>query len=337
MSLSILNIGCEEEDILLLREVAGTEKETPLIHSFADLRQAHEWASLHRPELLLIDVRRFEAKAVAFIRDIRRDPTCDDIPILAVVNEYRRDDRSVLIRAGATDIITAPMEPYECHARVLNLIELGAQRRQLRTLRRHGLPEARGDDWRVLEHDLMPLLANTHPFGGNTDGPIERMRRLSRAVAEELALPDAQCDLIEVAAPIHDIGNVGVPDTILSKPSVLNDTERNDMQAHTVIGFEMLKDKRAAHLQCAADIALSHHEHYDGTGYPQGLRGEQIPLSARIVAVTDVYDALISSRPYRSKFPPDQALHYLREQRGRHFDPQCVDALVHRLGKKEPL
>ncbi|MFL6622901.1 MAG: HD-GYP domain-containing protein [Sulfurifustaceae bacterium] len=311
------------------------EGDAPLVHSIINLTAAHGWASLHRPHLLIIDVRTIGFDAIDFMGQIRRDRTCDDIPILAVVDEYRRASRGILIVGGATDLITAPLDPYECQARILNLAELGMQRQRLRDYshRLEALGEPRADI-RARDQERLRPVANVGDFrekAARARG--QRLRLFSRAIAEALELPPAQRGLIETAAPLHDIGNIGVADSILRKPGPLTDGERKDMQTHTLIGYRLLKDQQAAHLQCAADIALFHHERYDGSGYPRGVGGEDIPLPARIVAVADVYDALSSPRPHREPWPMAQVHEYLQEQKGKHFDPQCVDALLVKLGK----
>ncbi len=153
-----------------------------------------------------------------------------------------------------------------------------------------------------------------------------RVARYSRAIAEYLRLPPEECDLIDIAAFFHDIGKVAIPEMILSKPGRLTARESAVVTTHTRIGASILKGSYSKDLYRAAEVALLHHEKYDGTGYPFGLRGKNIPLSARIVAVADVYDALTSERSYKSAWPTQQALDYLDQQQGRHFDPVCVEA-----------
>lgn len=335
MSISILNVGCEEEDVLLLREVLASDTGTPLVHTIVDHAQAHLWASLHRPDVAVVDVRPSSTEAISFMRRFRQDSTCDDIPLLAVVNEYRRDDRADVLLAGATEVITAPIDPYECQARLLNLITLSAQQRMLRDYhRRKEIAGNPPDFHRSPERELLVRLARAGEFRDKDMGAhIERIGKASRVIAARLDLPPSQCDVIEVAAPMHDIGKIGIPDSILLKPGPLTAEERKQMEMHTVIGYDLLKNSESVYLQCGADIALAHHEKYDGSGYPHGIGGEEIPLAARIVAVADVYDALSNRRPYKGCWTPEQALQYLDEQKGKHFDPRCVDALVEELDR----
>jgi two-component system response regulator RpfG len=159
------------------------------------------------------------------------------------------------------------------------------------------------------------------------------MAKYSRLIAEQLALSAGECEEIELAAPMHDIGKIGISDNILLKPGMLNVKEREIMDRHTIIGHEILKDSPSRYLQLGAVIALAHHEKYNGTGYPKRLQGNEIPLSARIVAVADVYDALTTSRPYKSPWSSEDAIDYIREQNGEHFDPQCTKAFLDKIGE----
>jgi two-component system, response regulator RpfG len=335
MSVSILNLGCGEEDVFLLREVAAAEDETPLVHTFFDPVQAQVWAGLHRPELIVIDARRFGRDTLPLVTRFAHDPTCEDIPILAVVDEYRRDDRAEVLLAGAAELITAPIDAHECQARVLNLLALGAHHRLRRNyLRQRRALHGPAESIRQEGRDLLLRLARAGQFRDKDMGAhIERIGKISRSIAERLELPASECDIIEIAAPMHDIGKIGIPDAILQKPGPLTAIEREHMEMHTVIGHELLKNSHSAYLQCGAEIALAHHEKYDGSGYPYGIGGEEIPLAARIVAVADVYDALSMRRSYKQDWPPERVRSYLAQQRGKHFDPQCVDALVAQLSQ----
>jgi two-component system response regulator RpfG len=147
-------------------------------------------------------------------------------------------------------------------------------------------------------------------------------------IAEKLGLSGELCDLIGQSAPMHDIGKIGIPDAILLKPGRLTPDEFKLMQQHTEVGYAILKNSPSKYLQTGAIIALSHHEKYNGKGYPQGLQGDKIPLEARIVAVADVFDALVSNRPYKKSWPVEKAFDYIKEERGNHFDPDCAEIFV---------
>jgi response regulator RpfG family c-di-GMP phosphodiesterase len=157
---------------------------------------------------------------------------------------------------------------------------------------------------------------------------LARCRNLLTLRRQQLALERDEAETIELAAPLHDIGKIGIPDQILLKPSRLEDGEWSVMRRHPVIGHEILKGSASKYVRMGALVALGHHEKYDGSGYPNGLVGDHIPLCARIVAVADVYDALSSVRPYKKAWPSEEAFGYVRSQAGRHFDPRMVEAFL---------
>jgi putative two-component system response regulator len=161
-----------------------------------------------------------------------------------------------------------------------------------------------------------------------TGGHVERIGAGSALLAERLGLGRERAELIRLAAPMHDVGKIGIPDEILRKPGVLTDPEREQMQRHAQIGYVILAGSGGEMLDLAALIALTHHEWWDGTGYPRGLAGEDIPLEGRIVAVADVFDALTSNRVYRPAFDREAALRMMRDERGTHFDPRVLDVLL---------
>ncbi len=163
-----------------------------------------------------------------------------------------------------------------------------------------------------------------------TGDHLVRMAAYARLIAEALGLPSEEVDLIHTAAPMHDIGKIGIPDHILLKPDRLTPEEMAVMQQHTVIGQEILTGSTAPLLRTAAEIAVSHHERFDGGGYPHRLHGESVPLAGRITALADVFDALASVRPYKPAWSPDQARDYIVQSSGSHFDPICVDAFLRR-------
>jgi putative nucleotidyltransferase with HDIG domain len=177
--------------------------------------------------------------------------------------------------------------------------------------------------------EVLERLAQAAEFRDDQTGDhTRRVGMLAADVASELGLPARDIDLLRQAAPLHDIGKIGVPDTILLKPARLNAAEVRTMRLHTTIGAEILSGPRFALLCMAREIALTHHEHWDGGGYPSRLSGGSIPLVGRIVAVVDVYDALTHRRAYKRAWPTDEALDELRRGRGRHFDPRVIDAFM---------
>lgn len=329
MSLSILNVG-HADDEALLREVTTVTERPASIYTQADPMQAHAWAVVHRPDIAVVDVRRLNGHGIDFMRHFRTDPACADIPLLAVVDENERDDRSRALLAGATELITAPLDPYECQVRILNLLTLGAQRRALHETLWSAADSADPPHYLLArEREILLRLARAGEFRDECTGEhIVRIGKTSRHIADVLGLSEDECNIIEAAAPIHDIGKIGIPDSILRKPGPLTQAERQTMETHTLIGYNILKNSTSKYLQCGAEIALAHHERFDGSGYPHGMGGEEIPLCARIVAVADVYDALTHRRPYKLAWPVAKVIEYMTELKSKQFDPTCVEALL---------
>lgn len=164
-----------------------------------------------------------------------------------------------------------------------------------------------------------------------TSNHIKRMSHYSRLIARRIGLPPAEVEMIFHSSPMHDVGKIGIPDSILHKPGLLTPEERKTMEAHAVIGAHILKESTIPVVRQAAVVALTHHEKWDGTGYPRGLAGEAIPLEGRIVALADVFDALSSRRCYKEPWPLEKVTEFLKEQKGKHFDPRLVDALLEEM------
>jgi PAS domain S-box-containing protein len=187
-------------------------------------------------------------------------------------------------------------------------------------------------EFRASRQETVERLARTVELHDpETGGHIHRMARISALLGRVLGLDQAYLDLLLVAAPMHDVGKIGIPAEIMLKPGPLTPEERKEMERHTTLGYELLADSDSLLLETAARIALTHHERWDGTGYPEGLAGEEIPLDGRIVAVADVFDALLSDRPYRPAMSLGEALEIIREGKGTHFDPAVVDVMLEHL------
>jgi putative two-component system response regulator len=180
------------------------------------------------------------------------------------------------------------------------------------------------------EETVLRLSRAAESRDDQTGDHIKRMADICLVVAQELGLDAETCAAIHRAAPMHDIGKIGVPDAILFKPGRLDPDERKEMEKHAEHGYDILRDSNSALIQLAAEIALSHHERWDGGGYPRGLKGDEIPLAGRIAAVADVVDALASPRPYKASWPLDAVRNHMIESSGAHFDPACIEALLRR-------
>ncbi len=299
----------------------------------SDPRAALDWLGANEPDLVLLDQMMPGIEGLDLLRRIRADARLADVPVVMITASMLSDTRMTALEEGATDFLNKPIRPAEFKARVRNLLALRRSQRLLRdraALLAHEVAEATAE-LRDRELELLNRMCRAAEFRDpETGAHIERMARYSRLIAEALGLDDGACDDLQRAAPMHDVGKLGIPDLILLKPGRLTEEEMGVMRRHTVIGHAILKDSRSRLIRLGAEIALSHHEKWDGSGYPHGLSGPAIPLSGRIIAVADVFDALTTARPYKNPWPTPKARAYLESNRGVHFDPACVDALLAR-------
>lgn len=301
--------------------------------SFADPREALKACEQNPPDLLITDYRMPEMDGVEVIKRFRKIPGCREVPIVVVTIVEDREVRYTALEAGATDFLARPFDHYECQARCRNLLHL--HKHQKATRNRANLLEQQvtraTEDIRTREIDALICLARAGEYRDEgTGNHIFRMAHYSLEIAHGLGLDQEHCKRIERAAPMHDIGKIGIPDNILLKPGPLSQTERKIMETHTVIGHDILGGSTSPYLRLGAKIALSHHERFDGTGYPYGLKGEEIPIESRIVAVADSLDALTTIRPYKGAWSMEDSLQYLEDNMGTHFDPDCVKTLLAR-------
>jgi two-component system response regulator RpfG len=306
------------------------------IEAFIKPESALSWLHWHSADLLVCDSSFPDIGAMELIQRIRQLPDGDDLPLLMMAPWNDRHRRRQVLDAGASDLLATPVDDLEFHARCSNLL---TQRRQQKIIRERArwleqrICEATSDI-RLREHETLLRLAKAGEFRDEETGNhVIRMAKYSRIIAEQLGLSQEDCEAIELAAPMHDIGKIGIPDEILRKHGRLTHSEFEIMKTHTRIGHEIIKDSPSKYLQMGAVIALSHHEKFNGTGYPDKLGGIDIPLPARIVSVADAYDALTTERPYKSKWPMEKTLEYLNQQRGKYFDPDCLDAFISQLDR----
>ncbi len=298
------------------------------VEAFASPHDALRWLGWHPADLVLVDCGLAGIDGIDFIRRLRALPGCTHLPVVIVTAQEQREARYAALDAGATDSLIRPVDALECRVRCRNLLTQYEQHRIIRDRARwleRQVNEAVGAI-RVREQETLLRLAKCGEYRDEITGNhVIRMAKYARLIAEGLDLTRDECDVIELAAPMHDIGKIGIPDEILLKPGRLPEHEFAIMKRHTLIGYEILKDSPSPYLQMGAVIALAHHECFNGSGYPYGLRGDAIPLAARIVAVADVYDALTSARPYKRPWAAEDAIAFMDRMRGRHFDPECLD------------
>jgi len=303
------------------------------IELFSDPAEALLWTRDNEMDLVLVDYSMPGMNGVEFTQRFRRQLQHSDVPVVVITISEDENVRLDALEAGATDFLNKPVDHFELRARCQNLLML---RRNLRSIKeRNNFLQSQliKSELKVEEREkelLSRLLAagdERHIFDSNHN---HRISTLSQIIAESIGFSTSEIEILALTAPLHDIGKISLPDSILKKPSELTDDEYSQAQDHTKVGFEILKNSPSKYIHMGAQIALYHHEKYDGTGYPEGLAAEQIPVASRVVAIVDVLDALASDRPYRKAWPLERALEYIEDMSGKYFDPRCVAALLSR-------
>jgi two-component system response regulator RpfG len=304
------------------------------VKPFANPQEALEWTKKNPCNLILVDYKMPEMNGIEFIEQFQIRPRNSHVPVIMVTSIEDRRVRYKALEAGATDFLMKPVDHHECRARCRNLLTQYQQYMIIsdrsRWLERQ-VAEATSEI-RMRERETLLRLAKAGEYRDEETGNhVIRMAKYSRIIVEGLELSADEADVIEMAAPMHDIGKIGIRDSILLKPGKLTVEEFEIMKTHTIIGHEILKDSPSKFLKMGAVIALGHHEKFDGTGYPYGKKGDEIPIEARIVAIADVYDALVSERPYKNAWPIEAALDFMENQCGKHLDPECFESFKNNL------
>ncbi|MFC2011077.1 HD domain-containing phosphohydrolase [Chloroflexota bacterium] len=288
------------------------------------------------PNVILLDTLMPTMDGYEVARQLKADEATKAISVVMMTALSEVKDRPKALEAGADDFLTKPVDETELRSRVNSLLKVKAYNDLMSnypkeieaevTKRTQGLTKAL-EKIKTASLDTVYRLARAAEYKDEDTGAhVERMSHYSSAIARGMGLDDEFVEQILWAAPMHDIGKIGIPDRILQKPGKLDDDEWVIMRQHTTIGAEILKDASADFIILAEAIAISHHEKWDGSGYPQGLKGSDIPLAGRIVAMADVFDALTSERPYKDPFPLDKSFAIIKEGKGSHFDADVVNA-----------
>ncbi|MGD0959296.1 MAG: HD domain-containing phosphohydrolase [Methylomonas sp.] len=308
----ILIVDDEPNNLAILRQILKQD------YCLIFARTGHEALELvdkSHPSLILLDIQMPEMDGYTVCRKLKENPAHEAIPVIFVTALSDLGNEKAGFSAGCVDYLTKPLSADIVRARVRTHLSL-VKTTQLEKSYREA---------------IFMLGEAGHYNDTDTGVHIWRMAAYSRALAKKAGWNSDRCDLLEMAAPMHDTGKIGIPDSVLRKPGKLDSEEWAIMKTHSRIGYEILSKSDAPLFRLAAEIALRHHEKWDGSGYPDGLSGSAIPESARIVAIADVFDALSMHRPYKEIWPLEEILAYLKDGSGQHFDPNFVQLFINIL------
>ncbi|WP_296942282.1 two-component system response regulator [uncultured Massilia sp.] len=308
----ILAVDDEASNLQLLRQILQDHYR---LRFAKDGQRALALAREERPNLILLDVMMPGMSGYEVCAALKADPDLAAIPVIFVTALTDTDDELEGFEAGAVDYITKPVSPPIVRARVRTHLSL-----------------VRMEELRASRLEIVQRLGLAAEYKDNETGlHVIRMSHFSRILGLAAGMTETEADDLLHAAPMHDVGKIGIPDRILQKPGPLDPDEWKVMQSHATIGAEIIGEHERGVLALARQIALTHHEKWDGSGYPNGLAGERIPLVGRICAIADVFDALTSVRPYKKAWTEEEAVDFLVRQKAKHFDPALVDLFITQL------
>ncbi len=290
-----------------------------------------------KPDLIVLDLIMPEFDGFMVMEGLRKLKRPEDyLPILAVSSEKGQEIHLKALQSGATDFIQMPYESLEIVMRIKNMIETAILHKQVQNQNKilETKVQERTKELRDTRLDIIQRLAHAAECRDlETGAHIVRMSQYCFELAKAVGMNDLQCELVLNASPLHDVGKIGIPDQILLKPAKLTPEEWETMKKHTTIGAQLLSGSHSPLMKMAEMIALTHHERWDGTGYPKGLKNEDIPLVGRICSICDVFDALTSERPYKKAWTVEAALDQIKKDSGTYFDPHLVEVFLNIFSK----
>ncbi|GGD58431.1 HD-GYP domain-containing protein [Paenibacillus nasutitermitis] len=327
----ILIVDDQEYNISLLERILSR---AGFMHIFSTLdpHRINQLLQEIDPDIILLDLHMPGMDGIQALQLIR-DQTGPDsyLPVLMLTADNTSKARQEGLHAGVNDYLTKPYDRTEVVLRINNLLKtrfLHKQLQQHNSMLEERVRE-RTEQLDQAKLETLQVLGRASEFRDDITGMhTQRVGQMSGLIASRIGLSEKQIELIRMAAPLHDIGKIGIPDHILLKPGRFEADEFEHMKLHTTIGANILKESSFDVLRMAELITRSHHEKWDGTGYPQGLKEEEIPIEARVVALADFYDALTHERPYKKAWLPAEAVEEVKRQKGIHFDPRVVDAFL---------
>ena len=334
MPQTILVLDDEPDNVLLIEQTLKRNLPEVGTVGFTSPRAAIEWCALHEPDLCFIDFNMPGMNGIDFLTQLRRQVRFAGVPMIMISGQPGSELQQQALNSGVTDFVSKPINIADIVARARNHLRLRetlcAGRQDMDRLQL----EIKAGAARAVEEEQTRIIQRLSQISGyrdeETGNHMRRMAHIVMLIAQDLGLDRNFCEMLLLAAPLHDVGKVGIPDRILLRPGRLDAADQVVMKTHSRIGYDLLKDSHSPLLRLGAEIAHTHHEKYNGQGYPFGLAGEAIPLSGRLVAVADVFDALINVRHYKPAWTLNDTLDLIRRERGQHFDPDCVTALLRR-------
>jgi response regulator RpfG family c-di-GMP phosphodiesterase len=323
-----VSVDDDSNNLELIEDLCG---ETGIhVKSFKSPFRAVDYIRENETDLIFVDYNMPGINGIELVEEIREIQS--DVPIImitAVANDQMLKLNAV--KAGVTDFLTKPLSVEEFIARVKNLSRLRAATLLIKDKAKllDSQVQKTISEVKSREYETLKVLGKAAEYRDSDTGfHIQRVAGYSRILSEFSGGDDNSGEILYYAAPLHDVGKIGISDSILLKPSGLDKNEFDEIKKHTTIGYNILKNQKSEYLRAGAMIALTHHEKYDGTGYPSGLKGKDIHIFGRIVAIADVFDALTSERPYKKRWELGEAFSYLKENRGTQFDPHLTDLFL---------
>jgi putative two-component system response regulator len=328
----VLIVDDQEANVRLLESILRRIMDDAGLRSTTDSRDVASLYGEFQPDLILLDLHMPHLDGFKVMEALGPlIPAGTYLPILVITADITPEVKQRALAGGAKDFLTKPFDPTEVLLRIKNLLETRFLHRELQNQNQllEEKVRERTQDLEDTHIEVLERLARAAEYRDDETGQHAiRIGQTSALLARALGLPSAQALLIRRAAPLHDVGKIGIPDHILLKRGRLDPQELEVMKTHTTIGAKILSGGEFPLLQMAEEIALTHHERWDGTGYPQNLAGEAIPLAGRIVALTDAFDALTHARPYKKAWSVPETIAELKRCRGTQFDPRLVDAFL---------
>jgi len=327
----ILIVDDQEANVLYLETILR-KSGYKTFRSTGDSRQVLPLFHESRPDLILLDLMMPYLDGFGVMEQLKPLIADDSyLPILVLTADISPETRRRALSSGASDFLVKPFDPTEVVLRIHNLLSawfLHVLPQQQNLVLEEKVRE-RTRELEASQLEVLERLAQAAEFRDDDTGRhTRRVGQMAALLAAQMGLPDEQVEIMRQAAPLHDVGKIGISDTILLKPGKLSDEEFDTIKGHAAIGARLLAEGRSSFVNIAEIIALSHHERWDGRGYPRGLREEEIPLEGRIVAIADVFDALTHERPYKKAWPSEAAREEIERQSGKQFDPRVVEAFL---------